>query len=148
MWTLLLLCVMYNSSQLFIYDKKPSCHLFRLANVVWQNGSIIMATWHPLFCDTSKKVRKFLANWHYSGSGLNNARWNFQLGSRFVPSGSNSDLSRHLHEKVIGRKMFFGKDFSPNHIFFPKQKSKKSHNCVLQTSLGKKKMLGKKIPQF
>jgi hypothetical protein len=30
-----------------------------------------MATWHPLFCETSKKVaRKFLANWHFLGLGL------------------------------------------------------------------------------
>jgi hypothetical protein len=30
-----------------------------------------MATWHPLLCETSKKVaRNFLANWHFSGLGL------------------------------------------------------------------------------
>jgi hypothetical protein len=67
-----LLFDIYYSSQIFILDKKPGCHLFCLANDVWQSGSFIMATWNPLFCETSKKVaRKFLANWHFSGLGIN-----------------------------------------------------------------------------
>jgi hypothetical protein len=37
----------HNTSQIFILDKKPICHLFCLANDLWQIGYIILANWHP-----------------------------------------------------------------------------------------------------